>query len=103
MKTYTKNQEWIELQDGCATVGITLDAAKEIGEIVYVELPKAGERVQEGQEAVVLESTKAAVDICSPVSGTIIKVNETLRHNIQILNQSPEQDGWLFQVELSTT
>jgi glycine cleavage system H protein len=98
-KKYGLN-EWSELRGEIATVGITVDAAKEIGEIVFVELPRIGSHVVEGQEVVVLESTKAAVDIYSPLSGEVVAVNELLRSNVQHINSSPEQDGWLFQLKL---
>lgn len=100
MRTYTKSHEWIEVEGNIATIGITQKAVQEIGEIVHIELPKLGKQVQAGQEAVVLESTKAAVDICSPVSGTIVKVNSDLQGDIHKLNRSPENEGWLFQLRL---
>lgn len=98
MREYTKSHEWIDTVDAIATVGITTAAVKEIGEVVYIELPKVGKSVTKGQEACVIESTKAAVDIASPVSGTIIAVNEALIANINLLNTAPESDGWLFKV-----
>ncbi len=98
MREYTKSHEWIDLEGSVATVGITKDAVKEVGEIVYVELPKVGRPVEKGQEACVIESTKAAVDISSPVSGTILAVNEALMANVNLLNTSAETEGWLFKV-----
>lgn len=100
MREYTKSHEWIDTENGIATVGLTKAAVKEIGEVVYVELPKVGKSVIAGQEACVLESTKAAVDIASPVSGTIAAVNQALITNINLLNSSPETEGWLFRVTL---
>lgn len=100
MKEYTKTHEWFEKADGIATVGITYAALEEIGEIVYVELPKIGKEVKEGDDATVLESTKAAVDISSPVSGQIIAINDSLKTNIVPLNKDPENSGWLFKVKL---
>lgn len=100
MREYTKSHEWIDTENGIATVGLTKAAVKEIGEVVYVELPKVGKNVIAGQEACVLESTKAAVDIASPVSGTIAAVNQALITNINLLNSSPETEGWLFRVAL---
>lgn len=101
MRSYTKTHEWLETNGNVVKVGLTKQALCEIGEIVFIELPKVGKEVACGQEAVVVESTKAAVDICSPVSGTIHKTNEALKANLQLLNQSPEDSGWLFQVQLS--
>lgn len=100
MREYTKSHEWVDLDGSIATVGITKDAVKEVGEIVYIELPKVGRPVEKGQEACVIESTKAAVDISSPVSGTIFAVNEALAADVSLLNSSPEADGWLFKVSV---
>ncbi|MCE5293237.1 MAG: glycine cleavage system protein GcvH [Chlamydiales bacterium] len=101
MREYTKSHEWVDKEGNIATVGITKAAVKEVGDIVYVELPKVGKTVAVGQDACVIESTKAAVDISSPVSGTILSVNDALLTNIQLLNDLPESDGWLFKVTLS--
>lgn len=98
-KKYGLN-EWSELHGDIATVGITVEAVKEIGEIVFVELPKVGSRIIEGQEVAVLESTKAAVDIYSPLSGEVVAVNELLRSRVEHINNSPEQDGWLFKLKV---
>jgi len=100
MRSYTETHEWVEIVDGIATVGLTQDAVKEVGDIVYVELPIVGKSIKAGQEAVVVESTKAAVDIASPVSGTIVTINDLLKTNIKLLNQAPESAGWLFQVKV---
>jgi glycine cleavage system H protein len=96
MREYTKTHEWVETNQNIATIGLTKAAIEEIGEIVYIELPKVGSAITKGQDACVLESTKAAVDIASPVSGTIVKVNS----NLNEINSAPEAEGWLFQVRL---
>lgn len=98
---FTESHEWIRINQNVGTVGITLYAQKELGEVVYIELPHLNQQVKAGEELCVLESTKAAADIYSPVSGTIIAVNERLRQNSTLINQLPESDGWLFQIELS--
>ncbi len=99
---FTDTHEWIEWENPTiGIVGITQYAQKELGEIVYVELPTVGKKVDAGREAVVLESTKAAADVYSPVSGTIVAVNEALKHNPELINQSPEKEGWLFKIQLS--
>ena len=82
-------------------MGITKYAQKELGEIVHVELPKVGEIVQVGDEACVLESTKAAADIYSPATGKITAVNEVLRHSSEWVNKFPEDKGWIYQMELT--
>ena len=98
---YTQSHEWIEVKDGVGTVGVTNHAQKELGEIVYVELPKVGKSVMSAEEAAVFESTKAAADVYSPVSGTITEVNEALNETPELVNRSPEKEGWLFKIKLS--
>ncbi|MEI8364911.1 MAG: glycine cleavage system protein GcvH [Parachlamydiaceae bacterium] len=98
---FTDTHEWINVHDGIGTVGITKYAQKELGDIVYVELPKVGSPVKKGQAAVVLESTKAAADVYSPVSGKIIEVNLSLNSASELVNSSPEKEGWLFKLSLS--
>lgn len=98
MRRFSRSHEWIELKGKTGIVGITDYAQKELGEIVYVQLPKVGQSVNAGQEVCVLESTKAAADVYSPVSGKIVLVNEALAKEPQQINQS---GAWLFQIELS--
>lgn len=97
---YTETHEWIAIQGQDGVVGITPYAAKELGEIVYVELPKIGHFVKAKEEACVLESTKAAADVYSPVSGEVIEVNESLKEESQLVNSSPLEKGWLFKIRL---
>jgi len=98
---FTDTHEWIDVRDGVGIVGVTDYAQRELGDIVYVELPKVGSVVKKGEEAVVLESTKAAADVYSPVSGKIIEVNLALNNASELVNKSPEKDGWLFKLEPS--
>lgn len=98
---YTETHEWIDVQNGIGVVGITDHAQKELGDIVYVELPKEGKQVNAGEEVVVLESTKAAADVYSPISGTITEVNSALSSASELVNQSPESKGWLFKIKPS--
>jgi len=98
---YTETHEWIEVNNGIGSVGVSMHAQHELGDIVYVELPQIGKEVKAGQEAAVLESTKAAVDVYSPVSGSILEINSSLKDNPELINQSPEKDGWLFKIKLS--
>lgn len=98
---FTKSHEWISLSDNVGTVGITHHAQKELGEIVFVELPKVGKTVKAGDEAIVLESTKAAADVYTPVSGVISEVNTALESHAERVNQSAEGEGWLFKITLS--
>ena len=99
---FTETHEWIDVKDGIGTVGVSHYAQKELGDIVYVELPKMGTSVKAGEEAAVLESTKAAVDVYSPVSGTIVEINTLLSSSSEIINKFPESEGWLFKIKLSS-
>lgn len=99
---FTDSHEWIEREtDEIARIGITSYAQKELGDIVYVELPLVQKKVRAKEQAAVLESTKAAADIYSPVSGTIVEVNAKLNQNPELINQSPEQEGWIYKIRLS--
>lgn len=97
---FTESHEWVAIDGETATVGVTDHAQKELGDIVYVELPEVGKEVKAKTEAAVLESTKAAADVYSPVSGTIIQVNSKLNENSELVNQSAEKEGWLFKVKM---
>lgn len=101
MKKYTETHEWIQVDNGIGTVGITNYAQRELGVIVYVELPEIGKNVKCGEEAAVLESTKAAADVYSPVSGVIHKVNSALTGDSELVNRSAEGEGWIFQVKMT--
>lgn len=96
MRKYTKSHEWVELDGPVATIGITKQAKEEIGEIVYIELPEVGKKVSSSSLAVVLESTKAAIDITSPVSGVVLEANS----DIAKINRAPEGEGWLFRLTM---
>jgi glycine cleavage system H protein len=98
---YSDTHEWVRLEDGVATVGISKHAQKELGEIVYIELPTLGKNIRAGQEVAVLESTKAAADIYSPVSGEVVEINQSLADMTEKLNQFPESEGWLYKIKLS--
>ncbi len=100
MRQSTETHEWIEVNDTVATVGLEQKAVDEIGEIVFVELPKIGAQVQEGDEICVLESTKAAIDLYSPLSGTVVEVNETLKDSVSLLNSDSENKGWLYKLSV---
>ena len=89
------------LEKDTAVIGITDYAQKELGEVVYVELPAIGHSVQAGDEVVVVESTKAAVDIYTPLSGTIVEVNTSLKTHPEYVNHASDGAGWLYQIRLS--
>jgi len=98
---FVDSHEWIFVEEEVGVVGISVYAQKELGNIVYVELPKVGSFVKKGEEVAVLESTKAAADIYSPVTGEIVAVNEVLKSDITLLNTLPETDGWLFKIKVA--
>ena len=99
---YTKTHEWIAVEGAKARVGVTEYAQKEISDVVFVELPKQGQAVQQAKTAAVVESVKAAFDIYAPASGKITGANKALESNPGLINQSPYADGWIFELELSS-
>ena len=101
MVKYTPSHEWIKIENGIGTVGITDHAQRELGQVVYVELPTVGKKVKAGEEVAVLESTKAAADIYAPVSGEIVEINQKLHDFIRNINDSAEGEGWLFKIKVS--
>lgn len=98
---YAETHEWVGLQGNIATVGITDHAQKEISDVVFVELPKPDRVVKQKESAMIIESVKAAFDIYAPMSGKIVKVNDKLGQRPELVNRSPYEDGWLFQIECS--
>lgn len=98
---YTPTHEWVRLEGNIATVGITDHAQKEISDVVFIELPKAGREVKQKESAMIVESVKAAFDIYAPLSGKILSVNDALKDKPETLNRSPYGDGWLFKMECS--
>ncbi len=101
LRKYTKDHEWVDLEGNLATVGITDFAQQALGDIVYVELPKIGQELTQGKEAAVVESVKAASDVYAPLSGVVTRVNDKLSADPALANQSPESDGWFFEIKLT--
>ena len=99
---YTKEHEWVSVDGGTGTVGITDHAQHELGDIVFVDLPKVGTELTKGQSLGSVESVKAVSDIYAPVSGEVIATNEKLSGNPELLNKDPFAEGWLVKVKLST-
>ena len=99
---YTSSHEWIaDNKDGTVTIGITALATEQLGDLVYVELPKPGTKVERGATIAVVESTKAASDVYAPLSGEVIEANADLSDTPQKVNESPYEGGWLFKLKLS--
>ena len=98
---YTKEHEWVLVEDGVGTIGITDHAQQELGDIVFVELPKAGTAVEQGKNFAVVESVKAVSEIYAPVSGEVVEANEALGTAPETLNSDPHVAGWIAKIRLS--
>lgn len=97
---YTPEHEWVKLEDGSATVGITLHAQDALGDVVFVDLPEVGKTYSKGEVAGVVESVKAAADVFMPMTGEITEVNEDLRNDPSMANKEPMGAGWFFKVRI---
>lgn len=98
---FLKSHEWVRIEgDGKATVGISDHAQGLLGDLVYVELPNVGDRVEAGNACAVVESVKAASDVYAPVTGTVTTVNEALSDKPETINEDAYGEGWIFTVEL---
>lgn len=97
-RRYTEEHEWALAQDGMVVVGITDFAQHELGDVVYVELPKVAARVTLGKEFGVVESVKSASDLYSPVTGEVVAVNPELAERPELVNESPYDEGWMMRV-----
>jgi len=98
---YTKEHEWVRVEGGVGTLGITEHAQKELGDIVYVDLPKVGSHIEQGKSLGSVESVKAVSDIYCPVSGEVTEVNEILAQAPEKLNQDPHGAAWLVKLRMS--
>ncbi|MFZ3484054.1 glycine cleavage system protein GcvH [Sphingomonas sp. 3-13AW] len=98
---FTEDHEWIEVDGDVATVGITEYAQSQLGDIVFVEVPEEGRELTKGDEAAVVESVKAASDVYTPASGTVLEGNADLEDSPALVNEDPEGDGWFFRLTLS--
>ena len=100
---YAKTHEWVKVDGDTATMGITDHAQAELTELVFVELPAVGRKLQAGEACAVVESVKTASDIYSPVTGEVIEVNESLADEPGAVNSDPYNEGWFFKVRMSDT
>ena len=98
---YTDQHEWVRVDGGEATVGITKYAAEQLGDVVFVELPEAGRKVGKGGEAAVVESVKAASEVYAPVGGEVTASNAALTDDPAKVNADPEGEGWFFKLKLA--
>jgi glycine cleavage system H protein len=98
---YTREHEWVKVEENIATIGITDFAVQELGDLVYVELPAPGEKIRAGERLAAVESVKAASDVFAPVSGEVVEANEALEDEAGLLNESPMGEGWIARLEMS--
>lgn len=98
---YARSHEWVRVDGDLATVGITDHAQHELTDVVFVELPAVGRRLQAGEACAVVESVKTASDVYAPVSGEVVAVNEHLTAHPDLVNRDPYGEGWFFRVRLS--
>ncbi len=99
MIKFTKDHEWVKLEGGVATIGITDHAQNALGDVVFVELPEAGRDVAAEEAVAVVESVKAASDVYAPIAGKIVESNQTLVDDPSLANTAPTTDGWFFKME----
>src|SRR3954462_7146306 len=98
---YTKEHEWARLAGNTATVGITIFAKDQLGDVVYLELPEVGASITRGQPFGVVESTKAVSELFAPLTGKVTKVNKALIDAPEQINDDPHEKGWMIEIELS--
>ena len=102
MSTYfTEDHEWISVDGETGTVGISAYASKQLGDVVFVELPDIGASFNKGDEAAVVESVKAASEVYTPIGGEVTEVNSTLEDAPETVNLSPDADGWFFKIKIA--
>jgi len=98
---FTKEHEWIRVEGDVGTVGISAYAQEQLGDVVYVELPAVGRKVEQGGEAAVVESVKAASEVYAPVAGEITEANAKLTAEPALVNSSPMGEGWFFKMKIA--
>jgi glycine cleavage system H protein len=98
---YTRDHIWIKLEDSVVTLGVTDYGQKKLRDVVHIELPNIGQSIEEGETLAVIESIKASVEIHSPVSGRVVKVNSKLIDNPELINEDPYGSGWIVKIELA--
>ena len=97
---YTKDHEWIKTERGVGTIGITDFAQKQLGDVVYVEMPSVGSQLEFHQSLGVIESVKAVSDVYMPISGEVVEVNEKLNDNPEFVNEDPHGKGWILKIKV---
>jgi glycine cleavage system H protein len=97
---YTREHEWVSIEGSVATIGITDHAQEQLGDVVFVELPAVGDRVEKADAFGVVESTKAVSDVYAPIAGEVAEVNDDLPDNPELINEDPYGDGWMVKITL---
>jgi glycine cleavage system H protein len=98
---YSKEHEWVRVEEDIAVIGITEFAQSELGDVVFVELPGVGDTFEAGDEIGTIESVKAVAEIYTPVSGVVLEINEALQDNPEGINEDPHAEGWLVRIRIS--
>ena len=98
---FTEDHEWVKIEDNTAIIGITRHAAEELGEVVFCELPEVGALITQADECCSVESVKTVSSIFTPLSGEVIAINTEIEDNAAIINESPQDDGWLFKLDIA--
>ncbi|MCD1266503.1 MULTISPECIES: glycine cleavage system protein GcvH [Shinella] len=101
MLKFTEEHEWLKIENGVATVGITTHAAEQLGDLVFVELPEVGASFEKGGDAATVESVKAASDVYCPLDGEIVEINEAITADPSLVNSDPQGAGWFFKLKLA--
>ena len=101
MLKFTESHEWLRLDGDVATVGITVHAAEQLGDLVFIELPKVGAKLTKGQGVAVVESVKAASDVYAPVEGEVTEVNEAVAADPTKVSAEPQGEGWLYKIRIA--
>jgi glycine cleavage system H protein len=101
MLKFTEDHEWLRVENGVATIGITEHATEQLGDLVFVELPEEGTAFEAGDTAATLESVKAASDVYAPLAGEVVETNETIVDDPSIVNSDPMGEGWFFKLKLA--
>ena len=100
---YTEDHEWVKVDGDTAVMGISAYAAKQLGDVVFVELPEVGRKMEKGDEAAVVESVKAASEVYAPIGGEVTEVNEALEDAPETVNASPDGGGWFLKLKIKDT
>jgi glycine cleavage system H protein len=99
-KKFSKKHEWVQIEGDVATIGITKHATEMLGDIVFVEVPEKGKVIEQNGQAAVVESTKAASDVYSPLSGEVVENNKSIVEDPSSINSDPEGAGWFFKIKI---